>query len=308
MFAVAALWFALAFATPSSETPNSASAASEPKPAAALHHMAVIGASVSAGFRLDGNTDPFSASKLQLADVVAASLQVPNEGLANHATQGFFMNPGAVAKRTLKALAEEKPTAVIALDYLFWFAYGEKPEEKRLPAVEGALAGLATLSCPILLGDLPDMTAASQVPDPVFGRPMLMPVMLPHVETLKKANEAIRAFAKEHANVVLVPLADLTVKLASDAEFSVRGNRYPKGSLDRLMQKDRLHPTLEGTCAVWVAALDAWLAASKDLPASAFECDVQKLLARVAERRQAAAAAAPAPKNGDKPVEVPAGK
>lgn len=308
MTAFAALLLAWPLAAASSETPKTApTGASAAKPVAALERIAVIGASLSAGFRLDGNLKAFATSKIQLADVVQASLRVPHERIANHATQAFFMDAKGIGSGTLASLAEEKPSLVVALDYLFWFGYGSKKEEERVPDVEQALAGLAEVGGTILLGDLPDMTAASQTPDPVFGHPMLKPEMLPKPETLTAINAKIRAFAEQHPNVVIVPLADLTVKLGSDAEFAVRGNKYPKGSLDKLMQADRLHPTLEGTCAVWVAAIDTWLARAKELPAGAFELDIAKLLPAIeAARPKAAPAGAPAEKPGPQPGKTPA--
>ncbi len=298
---------ALAGASFASETQKTAPAPREvEKKSVAVDKIAVIGASISAGFRLDGNTDPFADSKLKLADIVSASLNVPHQPVVNQATQSFFMDPTGTAAATMSELATEKPTLVVAIDYLFWFGYGVKKEEQRVPALEAALASLAKLECPILLGDLPDMTLASRTNDPVFGRPMLQKTMLPSADTLKQLNEKIAAFAKEHKNVVIVPLADLTTKLQSDAEVSVHGNKWPKGSIDKLMQGDRLHTTLEGTCAVWVVAVDAWLAKSKDLPAATFELDVAKLLAKVrVDGEKPVPSGAPVGKAPAGPVEKP---
>jgi hypothetical protein len=271
--------------------PPRAAAAAVP----ALERVAVIGASMSAGFRLDGNTDPFAASTIDLAKIVDASLNVKHEPIVNQASGMFFADPRGTGQSTMKALAEAKPTLVVALDYLFWFGYGMKKEEQRVPQLEAALEALGKLTCPILLGDLPDMSLASKVPDPVFGRPMLQPEMLPQPATLEKLNEKIAAFAQAHENVVLVPLATLTAKLQADEEVVVRANKYPKGSIDKLMQADRLHTTLEGTCAVWVVALDTWLGKTKDLPAQAFELDVAKLAKKVGgAAKEAAPAGAPA--------------
>ncbi|MDZ4772575.1 MAG: hypothetical protein SGI72_05515 [Planctomycetota bacterium] len=269
----------------------------------ATNRIAVVGASLSAGFRLDGNTDPFAVSKIDLAKIVEASLTAKHEELSNQASAAFFMDPQGSAQRGFEAIAEYKPTLVVALDYLFWFGYGIKKEEQRVPAVERALAALSKIECPILLGDLPDMALASRTPDPVFGRPMLQKAMLPSVETLVLLNAKITEFAKAHPNVVVVPLAELTAKLQSDAEISLRGNTYPKGSIDMLMQGDRLHTTLEGTCAVWVVAVDAWIAHSKDVPASAFVLDTAKLAAKVrGTKKDAVPAGAPSGKVPETPA------
>ena len=66
---------------------------------------------------------------------------------------------GIAAKHTLEDLHVLKPTLVVGVDYLFWFAYGPGPEEKRVERVDKALKGLDALACTVLLCDLPDMTA-----------------------------------------------------------------------------------------------------------------------------------------------------
>lgn len=281
------------FDTPPVAAPAKTAPAEAPTKVAALERVAVVGASLSAGFRVDGNRDPFAASKIQLANVVDASLRAPHGEIENFASAGFFMDPKGNAASTMESLRQLKPTAIVALDYLFWFGYGAKKEEERVPQLEAALKDLGTFTCPILLGDLPDMRAATLV-----KQPMLRASWVPKPETLVKLNDAIRAFAKEHANVVVVPLADVTAKLQSDAEFSVRDNRWAKGSIDTLMQEDRLHPTLEGTCAVWVVAVDAWITAQKDVPAKAFELDAKKITASVKAGLQPKVVPEPAPVGG----------
>ncbi len=256
----------------------------------ALDKIAVIGASMSAGFGMDGNTDQMAVSKLRLADVIDASLLAPHQPIEDKATAMFFISPNGTAKSTLKKMREWKPTTIVALDYLFWFGYGEKDmgvhglqsaqkliEAKRVEDLDAALKELGTFTCTIVLGDLPDMTPATLV----RPNPMIVPAMVPAPETLKTLNEHIAAFAKEHQNVVVVPLAAMTARLQADDEIQVRGNTWPKGSAKVLMQKDRLHPTVEGACAVWILAVDTLLNAQKDLPAVAFELDAAKVAAKV---------------------------
>lgn len=266
---------------------------------AVLDKVAVIGASMSAGFRLDGNTDSFGPSKIQLANVIEASLKTEHQPVVNGANGMFVMDRKGSARTAMALLQSEKPTLVVALDYLFWFGYGMKKEDQRCVQLDAALAELGAFTCPILLGDLPDMATAATVPEP-----MLQKSMVPAPDTLKTLNEHILAFAKEHKNIVVVPLADITAKLESNAEVVVRDNKWPQGSVDVLMQKDRLHPTLEGTCAVWVVALDAWLKAQKDVPATAFELDAAKLMASVkGQKPEPVPSATPPEKPARKPGE-----
>ena len=275
--------------------PKAAPAASAPAKVVALEHIAVIGASISAGFGLDDSKEMLAESKIQLSNVIDASLNVPHQPLVSAATMMFFTNPQQYGKKSMALITKEKPTLVVGIDYLFWFGYGMGKgvtEESRIAKVDAALKELEALTCTILLGDLPDMTMATKV-----SEPMLQKEMVPQPETLEKINANITAWCAAHKNVVLVPLADLTARLQSDAEISVRGNTWPKGSITKLMQSDRLHTTLEGTCAVWALAADCLLKAQKDMPVTAFELDVAKLLPKVSATKKDAEPTPPAGKD-----------
>jgi hypothetical protein len=291
----------LTFATHDDPAANPASvpkvAKSAPK-VAALEKIAVIGASFSAGYGMDKNPNRMAESTLHLSHVIEASLIAPHEKIDDQATAAFFMDPKGTSARALESLRASKPSAIVAIDYLFWFGYGVKrvpktsadapkadpqaKEAQRIAELDAALADLGTFTCPILLGDLPDMTIATQAPEP-----MITKSMVPAAATLKTMNEHIAAFAKAHANIVVVPLCAMTAKMQADEEISLRGNTWPKGSAERLMQEDKLHTTVDGTCAVWIMAVDAWLNAQKDLPAGSFELDAAKLAAKVAEAAKA---------------------
>lgn len=295
LFALAGL--SASFQSPTTSPKEAASSARVP----ALQKIAVIGASLSAGFHLDGSMEMFKPSKIQLAHVIEASLVGEHQPIDNRATQAFFIDPARKSTVALGHLAQSKPSAIVAIDYLFWFGYGEVPEDARIGRLSQALLALEPFTCPILLGDLPDMSAATRV-----QQPMLQATMVPKPETLVALNARIAEWAKDKKNVVIVPLADITTRLASDQEIVVHGNKWPKGSIARLMQADRLHPTLEGTCAVWVVAVDAWTKAQKDVPASAFELDVAQIVMKIKGEKPAAAPAAPADKDAKGAVKVPA--
>jgi hypothetical protein len=275
-----------------------------------LERIAVIGASLSAGFGMDGNPDQMATSKLRLADVIEASLLVPHQRIVDTSTAMFFFSPAATSARMLKKMREVKPSAIVALDYLFWFGYGEKEEDgkpgknppdkawieaKRVSDLDAALKDLGAFDCPILLGDLPDMTPATLV-KPV---PMIFPAQVPAPETLKTLNEHIVAFAKAHPNVVVVPIAAMTARLQADDAIEVHGNTWPKGSGKVLLQADHLHPTVEGASAVWILAVDAWSSAQKDLPASAFDFDAAKVANKAKAGSKKNAKSDPAKKTAD---------
>jgi hypothetical protein len=297
------------------DTPAVATVPPPTKAVAVLDKIAVIGASLSAGYGMDENPNPMSDSKLRLANVIDASLLVAHQPIEDKATAMFFISPEGTAKSTLKKMREWKPTTIVALDYLFWFGYGEKEvaskdpkqraseiEAMRVADLDAALKDLGAVECTIVLADLPDMTPASLVPDP-----MISPAMVPAPATLKTLNEHVAAFAKEHANVVLVPLAAMTARLQADEEIQVRGNTWPKGSSKVLMPAAQLHPTVDGACAVWIMAVDTWLNAKKDLPASAFELDAAKVVSKVKAMKETGAGQKSGGKSGKKSAGVEVG-
>jgi hypothetical protein len=100
-------------------------------------------------------------------------------------------------------------------------------------------------------------------------------------------NKRLAAWAKDRKNVVLVPMAEMLRKLIVDEPLTVAGTTYGQGSKARLLQADNLHTTLEGTCALWLLAVEAWRAQDPTLPADAILMDVPALVAK--------AQAAPAP-------------
>ncbi len=266
---------ALAFDTPKAPPKPAPDAKTATAPVALVQRIAVIGASVSAGFGLGGE-DPFAPSKIQLANVIEASLSGAHDPIDNQASTLFFNDANGTSKHEMEEIQKKKPTLVVGVDYLFWFAYGDGPEDKRIERIDKALKGLESLSCTVLLGDLPDMTAATKV-----QQPMLTPPKVPQPETLKKINDKLHAWAGEHKNFVLVPMAAMTTKLLADEEIAVRGNKWPKGSYDLLMQGDHLHTTLEGTSALWLLAVDALLVAKTDVPAGAFDLDAESIVKKV---------------------------
>lgn len=257
-----------------------------------LRRVAVLGASVSAGFGLDPELDLFSGqeSALRLATVVDASIVGAHDAPVDRATMAFFMRPADVARKTAKEAAEAKPSMVVALDYLFWMTYGRRDpgDPKRF---EAGLKELEVFTCPVLVGDLPDFNGVEVSPM------MLPPQAIPPKETLVKQNERLREWAKAHANVVVVPVRDMFAKLVADQAIELRGNKFGAGAKRQLMQVDGLHTTLDGTSALWVLALDTWLATKpQGVDAKALEFDVPTLVrkAQAAKAAQAKGGASPA--------------
>ncbi|MBK7875069.1 MAG: hypothetical protein IPJ77_04845 [Planctomycetes bacterium] len=271
LFLLASLAFVLVpFLRADSPGPNGPAPAPLAKPA-------IVGASVSAGVGLDPTADAFQGqeSKLRLANVVDASIVGGHDAIVDLSSFMFFSAPKPTAKKSAKEVVEAKPSVVVALDYLFWLGFGPGDEKARLERLEDGFKALEPVKAPLLLGDLPDFNGVE------VSRMMLSPEAIPSKEVLAKLNARIAEWAKQHANVVVVPIGEMFRKVNAGEEFEVRGNKFGKDARGRIMQQDGLHTTLEGTCALWVLAVDAWLAKKPTgLDEKAFVLDVAQLVAK----------------------------
>jgi hypothetical protein len=250
---------------------------SAPTPHAVLGRMAVVGASVSAGFHLDGvETAP-------LALTLEQALLAEHEAATSHASTFFFLaSTDGRADQVEAALAAE-PTLVVALDYLFWFAYGvAASEDARLAEFDEGLAILACVKQPLLVGDIPDVSRAAE-------GPMLSRSQVPAPETLVRLNERLAEWAAERPNVMLVPLRGFIDKATRGEAFELRGNRYDADALDALFQPDQLHASLTGIVGLTLLTLDALERASDDVAAADVRWSAADVLDRVRAARAAAA-------------------
>ncbi|MFM7280757.1 MAG: hypothetical protein ACKO32_03155 [Planctomycetia bacterium] len=254
---------------------------------ALVREVHVLGASVSAGFGLKEGD--------HLGRMIAVSLPEGTPPPKVHASGMAFLDPEGHADRSLEKILNGDASLVVAIDYLFWFGYGRKwgSEEGRVQALELGLKRLEKLSCPILLGDFPDMSSAVEAPIP-----MLPAAAVPKPETLVKLNERLRAWAKDRKNVMLVPLAGLMDQLLRDQAITLGPNQWPAGTAKQLLQKDGLHPTLEGTLAVWLLADSVLEARSPEYKAMARVHEVGVLMDKLAPG--AKVLAEPAGKAGQK--------
>ena len=212
----------------------------------AFERVAVIGASMSAGFALDVE----AGRPLDLAGVLQCALTARHDPVASAADIFFFMRPADTGALLAEKAAEANPTLVVALDFLFWFGYGVVAAEEDRPArLEEGLRLLDRFSCPVIAGDLPDMSEAIGI--------MLSAAQVPAEETRARMNLRIREWAAGRGAVVL-PLSDLVAKLRAGGEVRAGARVYSGAASRALLQRDRLHPTVEGLACVAVAALDAF--------------------------------------------------
>lgn len=248
----------------------------------AVERIVVVGSSVSDGFGLEDDV----GVKTTLADIVAATLKPEHEPVRSLANPLFFYSPETTGPGMVKVAHGGDPTLVVAIDYLFWFGYGEIPQDAdRLALLERGLKSLEIFSCPILVGDFPDMSLA--VDAQAAAGAVLAKTQVPSPASLEKLNQRLRAWAAKDARRIVVPVSELMRRLRADEEFALRRNTWFRGSLRFLLQKDKLHTTLEGSIAVWLHALDELVRAQPDVPASAFEWDAKAIWRAVYASKEA---------------------
>jgi len=281
----------------------SAAARDEAKP---LSRIAVIGASMSDGFGVRVSTTLADGKKISegvnLAELVKAACKDPTVVVSNYTSSLYFMNPARTAKssalRACGANAQEMPTCVLAVDWLFWNGYGvsnvrgEKlsGDTERMELLDNALACLepfCAANIPIVLGDFPDMHSA-------IGGGMISAPMVPSVECLAALNARVVQWALTKKNVCVVSLSKLTQDLLQKKSIHAAGREWDAQTLGPLLQKDRLHPTFAGTVTVLAATLDALDTKTDNAALKSFEIDPVVLHERFVTQLKASAT-----KNGD---------
>ena len=279
-----------------------------------LSRIAVIGASMSDGFGVRVSTTLPDGKKISeavnLASLVKASCKDPSIVVVNYTSSLYFMNPARTAKssalRACGANAQEMPTCVLAVDWLFWNGYGvsnvrgEKlsSDTERMELLDNALACLEPMcaaNIPIVLGDFPDMHSA-------IGGGMISAPMVPSVECLTALNARVAQWALSKKNVCIVPLSKLTQDLLQKKSIHAAGREWDTQTLGPLLQKDRLHPTFAGTVTVLAAALDALDTKTDNAALKGFEIDPAVLRERFVTQLKVSAT-----KTGDAAT-VPVGK
>lgn len=219
-----------------------------------LDRIAVIGASVSAGF---GNHEELQVAKnpklgAYLRFVLHEAL---GEGeIRDFGSSQFFTAPLTVGARQVERALKTDPTLVVGLDFLFWYAngYPRKNNPRRLEGLREGLRLLETIEAPLLIGDLPNVEHALQGSSPLRGGgPILRRAQLMSERERQEANRLLRAWAADRPNVQVFPLASLLAPMVARQPMELRGNRWQTHDLSQALQSDRLHPRVRGM--IWVS-------------------------------------------------------
>lgn len=211
-----------------------------------LDRVAVLGASVSAGFA---------------APPVATSLRAglaPDAAVLDASSVMFFQDPFGNGRAAVDAVIAHRPTLVLALDFLFWFAYASATADERRARFDAGLALLADLPGTLVVGDLPDMRGANPR--------ILGPAAVPPPDQLRALNDRLRQWASARPHTLVLPMATWTEPLLTGADIELApGERVAARDL---MFFDGLHANGLGTWHL-LRLVDAALERDLGIPADA---------------------------------------
>lgn len=223
--------------------------------------VVAIGASLAAGTspviaRVNGAVEHFD-DIYQYPDVLAAI--EPAWHVETFANMMFFSRPIEDGQAYVSKAVESPRRVVLALDYLFWFGYGDEYADASSPAasrleflkregftrLEQLWSGLPEDAPPpyLLVGTFPDVRDSAALQDS----------QKPSDQELADLNAAVLTWAAQHPHVLIVPYAERLATLKKGGTIQLGTQTLSKRDLSRLLLSDGLHPTSMGS--VMIAAL-----------------------------------------------------
>lgn len=217
--------------------------------------VVMVGASVTAGFTA---SEPFggkATARLCLNRYLDAALLAAHEPTRNLANALFFEQPELQGRQQIEEVLRAKPTLVIGIDFLFWFCYGAGlPDNERPARFEKGLKLLEAVQCPLILGDIPDASSATNG--------LLTADEIPSAQVRLAANQRLKEWAGTRPQVVIVPLSDFLREVTANKGLRIHTSVLADGKTSGLLQEDRLHPNPRGCAVLALAILDAFEAGS----------------------------------------------
>lgn len=204
----------------------------DPGPALPVSRLAIVGASVSAGFGGTPFGDAFRHAAKPCRGEGSGAPRRCTEAVESWANVMLFRDPVGDTRVQLDNAIAFRATTVFAIDLLFWHVYNVG----RLDAALAELDKLYATGAWIVIGDVPLITTASEL--------LLPKEAIPSQATLDAANARIATWAQQD-RVLLVPLAEWTAPLRAGADIEIApGEHVPAASL---MAIDGLHANPLGT-------------------------------------------------------------
>ena len=219
---------------------------SQPSSSKSRPVVAIVGASVSAGFSctLMGIGEPKKNQTMTLKRALGAVWSPDAVLVRDFSDLTTFTDPIGISTKKVELAKAAEPALVVAVDFLFWFGYGyirggNGDEAKaRLALLQEGLGLLDQFRCPIVVGDFPDMTGA----DPR----MLSARQIPSLEIQAELNLAVGKWAKGKPNVRLFQLAEYVKRSKTEGETVESAGKPRKLEPEVLLQDDHLHATKLG--------------------------------------------------------------
>lgn len=255
----------------------------------------MIGASATSGFTMKEPLGGTNTQFLRLNRYIDAAITGQHRQATNFASALFFTQPVKTGESQLTRALNEKPTLVVAVDFLFWFCYGKVSNDvERASRFEEGLRLLERIPCPVVIGDLPDASGA-------VGK-ILSAEEVPGTDALAAANARLSAWVTQRTNVYVVPLANFMRAAVHDEAIVAKHYSLSAGTTRRLLQADGLHPTSAGCSALALNILEA--VESKHDISKDVKWDCQSIEQSVVEAVRAAQAAAATNNTATKVIEA----
>jgi hypothetical protein len=195
-----------------------------------LDRIAIVGASVSAGF----GGMPFGE---------AFTLAAKHSAIESEADVTLFRDPVGNQRTQVDAAIAFKATAIVALDFLLWDVYGAPDQawrDRALSAGLGELERARAAGAWIVVGDVPRVVTAAEW--------MLAKDQIPAADALDTLDAKIATWAKGRDRVLFVPFRSWAEPLSAGGDVELApGERVPASSLVGL---DGLHPNALGVWAL----------------------------------------------------------
>jgi hypothetical protein len=223
--------------------------------------IVMIGASASSGFTESEPLGGPTTSQLRLSRYLDAALLTSHEPVRNLSSAMFFLQPESQGQSQSERARQSNPSLLVALDFLFWFCYGDGPTDKdRLQRFEQGLKFLEPFRCPIIVGDIPDASAAVER--------MLTSDEIPSPAALAAANRRLKSWASGRKQTVVIPLSAFMRNAMANKSLTVHGHTFAEGKTRALLQEDKLHPSAAGCSVLALAIFDAFLGSQPALSAA----------------------------------------
>ena len=236
--------------------------------------VVVIGASASAGFVL---AEPFggtNTARCKLDRHLDAAITTPHAPVKNFATALFFLSPDAMAAQETEAATNSGATLVVATDFLFWFCYGQgDTDAERAAHFEAGLQALEKIRCPLLVGDIPDASSATNTG-------IISIEQVPSETARHAANARLKKWAAAHPQATIVPLAEFMRAVKADEAVKIHGTILLAGKTHALLQADGLHPNSSGAAVLSLGVLDAFVKAHPKISAKQIRWNIDPAFTR----------------------------